>query len=257
MFCPNCGKKLADDSKFCPDCGTKISGTTTRKRKSSQETDSSEPKEVIQAEDDSMKEDNKKSKDWKSFFIGLIPNLKTLIISPVSFLGGFIIACLVIGILPAIILLAIGIVILVASRLSERHYIRLIILSLLIVGQVFFISQAKHNSGSVKAVKEMTFSNNYYSGPVMKDFVKKYITNPRWNTIGWETDNNYHIVELKGKFKNHDTGETYKTKVRFLAKVTGPDASDTEGKILSATIEGVDDDESLSTFIALYYSSKE
>src|SRR5574344_301447 len=68
MFCTNCGKKLADDSKFCPDCGTKISGTTTRKRKSSQETDSSEPKEVIQAEDDSMKEDNKKSKDWKSFF---------------------------------------------------------------------------------------------------------------------------------------------------------------------------------------------
>lgn len=24
MYCPNCGKKLADDALFCDECGTKI-----------------------------------------------------------------------------------------------------------------------------------------------------------------------------------------------------------------------------------------
>ena len=32
MFCPNCGTKLPDDSKFCENCGTALGGVITEEK---------------------------------------------------------------------------------------------------------------------------------------------------------------------------------------------------------------------------------
>lgn len=198
MFCSNCGKEIAGDTKFCPGCGKAVGADDGAKANGT--------KASVPLVD--------KIKAGISAVIGVGAGVLVLLLGVVLVSIPFI---AILGVIPtAVLAAAIGIVA-IAKRFGERHYKRLIIAALVVVAQIGFLYMAKHNSQSVQDVKESAV----YSGSDTdwETFASSVLQRPSWSIEKSPKDGTY-FVKLTGCLQDTQTGKKLKTKVHFSVKKT-------------------------------------
>lgn len=234
MYCSNCGKEIAEGTRFCPHCGSATAQAEATEKAGAQSGGTA-------AKGNRAAVIKEKIAGAMGAGFGIMAGLLVL----------FIPLALIFGAIPAFIIVAAGTVYEAWHRFGGRHPVRLAIAIAVVFAQVLFLHQANHNAQSVQAVKECAARGD---GMTWGTFAQSMLGSPAWSIEGAPKDGVYR-VRLTGKLMDTQTGKKLKTKVHFLVgdvwNVNGGTAVEVDSVYIKTLGQGSD---AMQAFNALLYS---
>ena len=234
MFCSNCGKEIADGTKFCPECGKAVGYANAQ---------GSDGREKVSGEAISVKDKIKNAvgSGLSTIFalaIGL--GVALLVALPVAAL---------IGVIPTAILAIALVCFALARYLGETHYVRLSLLALVIIAQIGFLYMANHSAKSVQVIKSAEIA-----GMTWESVVENTLAKPKWSVEKFPSDGT-RFVKVTGYLLDTQTGKKLKTKLHFSVKDVWNVAGGTEMSLDSVYIKGYGEGtDAMRAFNQLIYS---